>query len=123
MLGKNNTTSRCHNYGTMNDFNPDTVTPLDAEQLQRLLAITREHRDELAWILMQHERLRHEYLSFLKRDLPDMIKAHKQGLFRANSIESLLSEIVATFRADIIKSFEMLDGRYAELVQQSNKEQ
>jgi len=103
----------------MDIIDPNEIPAVDAEKLLRLLDIVRNHRDELSWILMQQEKLRNEYISFLKRDLRDLVSTQKTSIFKPNHFNLQISDIIATYRRDIEKSFKLLDSRFQELLLQS----
>lgn len=69
-----------------------------------------EYEEEISWILRQQERLRLEYIMFLKKDLPEIL--HRQNITRhfwnKNAYNQAVKDIIKDYSEKIQTSIEML---------------
>lgn len=69
-----------------------------------------ENEEEVTWILRQQEKLRLEYIMFLKKDLPEIL--HRQGIrkwpWRRKVYEESVRKIIDDYSTKIQTSIDTL---------------
>lgn len=73
-----------------------------------------ENEEEITWILRQQERLRLEYMMFLKKDLPEILQRQKirRHFWSQKDYKQTVKEIIKDYSEKIQVSIEMLSSDF-----------
>lgn len=83
---------------------------MNNEKLLEYLSIFEKNQEDIIWILRQQEKLRLEYIMFLKKDLPEILKRQKikRHFWNKKIYEETVKKIISDYSEKILISIKLL---------------
>jgi len=81
-----------------------------------------EYEEEITWVLRQQEKLRLEYIMFLKKDLPEILNRQKIKRYPWNKdvYERTVKEIIDDYSQKISSSIDILSSDLVNKISSKN---
>lgn len=82
------------------------------EKLVEYLTIFEKNQEDIVWVLRQQEKLRLEYIMFLKKDLPEILKRQsiKRHFWNKKIYEETVKRIISDYSEKIQISLNLLSS-------------